>query len=260
MAEIAKEITSVHKAIRILRVITQSSTKMGISELSVRMGMAKSTVARLLEILVDEKLLIKNNKTKKYHLSLLAFEMGSVVYNDIMVCQVSFPILQKFVSRNNVVAKLVLYDKEGSVVLLKLPLDHNSRIFSSMGKRLPYNATAPGKVMLAFQDDDEIERVIQNGLKSHTKTTISNPDQLKKELAKIRKDGYAISDEEYREGFNSIAVPIYDFRSQVIAAISIVFSKDLLPSSKVKHIINEMIISSQLISEQLELSLMRKFK
>lgn len=152
-------LASVQNAIRIMREFSFNEPELGITELSDRLGLSKSAVYRILQTLCAEGVLQQNLKTRKYYLGITAFEIGCVVYNDIEVCKVAFPLLNKLINSVRGVIQLVMYDRGSIVYLLKLPEDRETQVFNRMGKRVPAYTTASGKVLLAFQHEKERKRV-----------------------------------------------------------------------------------------------------
>ncbi|GAB7389140.1 IclR family transcriptional regulator [Bacillaceae bacterium] len=253
MAKEYGSLSSVRNAIRILREFSQDEPELGITELSLRLDISKSSVHRLLKTLSEENLVKKNKKTRKYHLWLAAFEIGSVVYNGLEVCQTALPLLKKMTQTVPGVIQLVIYDHGEIVYLLKLPEDKETRIFNSMGKRVSAHCTASGKVLLAHQSEKEIARVLRGGLKACTCKTITSAEQLKRELKKIREQGFGTSREEFKLGICSLAVPVFNDRKQVVAAISATGPCPLFSPMKIPFYLKEMKTYSRLITEQLEM-------
>src|SRR5699024_5673490 len=82
--------------------------------------------------------------------------------------------------------------------------------------------TSSGKVLLAFNNNNIVEQVIENGLITHMRNSITDPDKLRRELETIRQEGYAVSTEELTEGTRSVAAPIKDHTGKVVSAITVV--------------------------------------
>src|SRR5439155_21084392 len=83
------------------------------------------------------------------------------------------------------------------------------------------HCTANGKVLLAFLDDDDRERLLASLLPARTKNTITDPDVLRAQLVEIRSRGYAHTVEELEEGLNAVAAPVRTADGRVIAAVSV---------------------------------------
>lgn len=248
----AELLSSVQNAIRVLRQFSTDERELGITELNERLGISKSSLYRILQTLREEHLIQQNPKTKKYHLGLTAFDIGCVVFHDMEVSQAALPLLQKMQSNVPGVVQLVVYDQGSAIYLLKIPEKKETAAVNRMGKRVPANATASGKVLLAYQNEKEIDRICQKGLPSFTPRTFTDPKLLRAELALIKQKGYAFSTEEFRLGMNAVAVPIFDeITGQIIAAISITAPKRFLPPASISKYVKEMRFYSRLISEQL---------
>jgi IclR family pca regulon transcriptional regulator len=92
----------------------------------------------------------------------------------------------------------------------------------SVGSRLPAYCTSMGRVLLAALPDDGLGAYLRNlKPRAYTPKTITRLPQLKKAILQVRKDGYAIVDEELEAGLRSIAVPVLTHGNQVVAAINV---------------------------------------
>ncbi|WAH35614.1 IclR family transcriptional regulator [Alicyclobacillus dauci] len=251
MARPQEHLSSVHNAIRILQEFSDDTPVMGISELSARLGLAKSTIYRLLQTLSETGLVDKDVHSRKYRLGIGMFVIGSVVYRSTEIRVKAFPLLVDLMTRVRRIVRLAIYDGGSVVYLCKLPEDKETRMFSSIGKRVPCHSTAVGKLLLAYQDKDEIDRVLGRSLKPVTSNTITSPGELRDQLHHIRSVGYSVTYEESTYGICSLAVPVYDESHNVIAALSVTGSKDQFLPTEVREYLNILRMYSRLISEQL---------
>lgn len=244
-------LSSVYNAIRILREFTLEDEELGITELSQRLGLAKSTIFRLVNTLYGNNLVEKNMHTQKYHLGIGAFELGFAAYHRNEVLIIAYPLLNKLMTTFSEAVHLAVYDHGDVVFLSKLVPDHHKGTVSKIGKRMPSYCSASGKVLLANQSEDEINRVIQHGLHQHTPRTITDGQALTEHLRDVRKNGYAIGLSEYNESVCSIAVPVYNDSGKVIAAISLAMIKTYLYPAQIQNYVKELKTCSRLITERL---------
>jgi IclR family KDG regulon transcriptional repressor len=251
MGEKVEVLSSVHNAIRILQTFSTSERELGISEMSVRLGLAKSTVFRLMKTLNEAKLVEKNLETQKYQLGIAAFELGFIVYHSMELRRVSFPILEKLAKSIRRVVRLGVYDKGGVVYLSKQFPDEDYGTISKIGDRVPVHCTAIGKMLLANQSEKEIERVVTDPLTRYTNKTIVSPHGLKKEILEIRERGYAVTMEEVRNGISSVAVPVYNDMGKVVGAISVTGFKSHFYASQIDQYVRELRTSSRQITERM---------
>ncbi|GAX91342.1 IclR family transcriptional regulator [Effusibacillus lacus] len=251
MAKGQETLSSVQNAMRILQEFSKEEPELGISELSNRLGLAKSTVFRLIRTLSEAHLVQQNKKSQKYQLGLGAFVLGSAVYHKMEIRKVALPYLEKLMKSTNKVVRLGVYDQGGVVYLCKLPEDQETRMFSSIGRRVPSYCTAVGKLLLACQSEQEITRVVEGDLKAFTPNTITCRHQLRNQLKEIKQKGYAVTYEETKKGICSVAVPVYNDFNEVISAISVTGSKPHFLPAQIQNYVKEMKMYSRLISEQL---------
>lgn len=251
MPDEPKVLSSVHNAVRILREFSLGEKELGISELSQRLGLAKSTVFRLMKTLHEDHLVEKNPESQKYYLGLTAFELGFNVYHSMEIRSVAMPLLDKLMKSVRRVTRVAVYHQGGAVYIIRRTPENDKSTISRIGNRVPSYCTAVGKVLLSHQDQAEIDRVLGNGLKVYTSKTIVCPETLNNQLKQIKEAGYAITNEELREGVCSVAVPIYNDAKEVIAAISITGLKPHFYHSQINQYIKELKNCSRLITEQL---------
>jgi IclR family KDG regulon transcriptional repressor len=245
-------LSSVHNAMRILQEFSLKKRELGISELSERLGLAKSTVFRLVKTLGESHLIEKNDTTQKYRLGIGAFELGFMVYHTMDIRLHALPILEKLMESTRKVARLGVYDKGGIVYLANRIPDDDYGTISKIGNRVPTFCTAVGKVLLSFQEEDEITRVLEGDLVAYTAKTVTDKDKLRKQLIEIKTSGFAVTYEELREGICSIAVPVYNDFNEVIAGISLTGLKSQLYSGQVNNYVKELKKYSALITEKMD--------
>lgn len=213
--------SSLQNALRMLRLFTDEEPEFGVSELAERMGVAKSTVHRLATTLASEGFLVKDAHTGRYRLGASVLALGNVITAQMALYRQALPVLKCLVQLTGETAHLCILDGTEVFYLHKVDGKHPVRLLSYVGKRNPAYCTSSGQVLLAYREDEVVERVIAQGLRRYTAKTIACPNQLRKRLLAIRSQGYAVSAEELHEGVTSIAAPIRNPIGEVIAAVNI---------------------------------------
>ncbi|HYS44355.1 MAG TPA: IclR family transcriptional regulator, partial [Geobacteraceae bacterium] len=99
--------------------------------------------------------------------------------------------------------------------------DLTVRVVPRVGARLPAYSTAAGKVQFAFMTEEELDNYLPRELKRFTPNTITDRDELKKQLRQIAEQGYAIDNEELDVGVRCVGAPIRDYTRRIIGAVSI---------------------------------------
>jgi DNA-binding IclR family transcriptional regulator len=212
---------SVDHALAVLETFDASNPELGVTALSGRLKLAKSTVYRLLSTLAARGYVYQNPATGKYRLGLKAFEVGSLAVSQLTVRDVALPFLERLRDATKETVHLGVREAEAVIYIDKIETPLPIRMFSRIGRRAPLHCTALGKVLLAFGGTAENARVARRELKRFTPNTITDPDVLAKELAQIRERGYALDDEEFEEGLKCVAAPLWDYSGAVVASAGI---------------------------------------
>ena len=147
--------------------------------------------------------------------------------------------MQKLNRQFGEMVQLATEDNGEVFYIEKIDSTHIIRIVSEIGSRLPMHCCGLGKAMLAYMSPSDVKLVLnRSGMPMMTRYTITDPDVMEMELAKIRAQGFAMDDQEIMEGLRCIAVPIFDANENVKYAISIAAIADRLVGDyfeKVKH-------------------------
>jgi DNA-binding IclR family transcriptional regulator len=214
-------IQSVDRALSIIEILSKEK-ELGVTELSKRLNIHKSTIFSLLGTLQYRGYISQNLKTGKYQLSLKLFEIGHIVFDGLDLLKISRPYLEKLLTLHEETVHLVVLDNDEIIYIDKIESSQSIKISSRIGSRLPVHCTGVGKAMIAFKSEQEIKEIIKHKpLKRFTSNTITNYENFLKELQKIRRQGYAMDNEEFEQGLICVAAPIKDIKGNVIAALSI---------------------------------------
>lgn len=214
-------LSSVATAIRLLKAFSEDEVEIGISTLSKRLGIAKSTVHRLAVTLVSEGLLEQDPESGKYRLGLSLFRLGALVRRRMNISGEARPFLFQLRAKTDETVHLAILDGNEIMYVYDLESSQAIRMRSDLGGRKPAYCTAEGQAILAFSAAEVVEQVIAKGLGPRTPQTITTPEGLKRALEAVRQRGCAIEDEESELGMRCIAAPIRDDTGEVIAAVGL---------------------------------------
>ncbi|WP_241495878.1 IclR family transcriptional regulator [Paraburkholderia monticola] len=214
-----RRLSSVTAALRVLKVFSEQEPELGISTLSKRMNVAKSTAHRLCAALLAEGFLEQNPDNGRYRLGLQLFTLGGLVRRRFDVTKQAAPFLQGLRQQTDESVHLAILDDTNVVYMFNLESEQAIRMRSYIGVRKPASCTAEGHVLLASCTPDVVSRVIKQGLVARTPKTNTDTQLFLKALEEVRRDGYAIDDEESEVGMRGIAAPVRDITGNVVAAI-----------------------------------------
>jgi DNA-binding IclR family transcriptional regulator len=216
-------IRSVERAMAILRAFGHREPELGVTELSRRLDLHKSTVSRLLGTMEQGGLVERNPDTGRYRLGLELLALAGQVARHGDLRSLARPHLEILAAGAGETANLaVLHQGVALNVEQFVPGDRQIRDIGWVGRRTPLHATSTGKVLLAYLPVDERTALLANlSYVRYTERTITDPGCLVAELAAVAAQGFAIGAEELELGLNSVAAPVRDRSGLVTAAVSV---------------------------------------
>lgn len=211
------------KTLTLLALFGDESPEWGVSELAAYAGMPKSTVYRVLRVLLQHEFLAQDPLTKRFRLGLGALALGRRAYEGLELRQVGLPVLNSIaaLSGETVVLQVLNRERDRVVCVERAQRQSGLRLILEVGSTAPLHAGSSSKVLLAYLPDEEIEQVIARGLPPLTAHTITDPERLRADLVTIRQRGYALSFEETDIGAAGVAVPVWDRTGLVVAGLTI---------------------------------------
>ncbi len=215
-------IQSVERALRIIDLFDEQTPELKITSISKKMELNKSTVHSLLKTLQKYHYIEQNPENGKYKLGMKLAERGNFVISTIDIRKEAKKYIIDLSNKTGQTTHLgVLNGREG-VYIDKVEGEKAVILYSRIGRGIPLHATAVGKVLLAYQKTEDIHRLLEGyQYTKQTPNTIMEESELQTELEKVRKQGYAMDDQENEQDVRCIAVPILNHKNQVLAAISI---------------------------------------
>lgn len=215
-------ISSVLRALNILKLYSFDKTEFTNKELSEELGLNKSTVTALLSSLDEGGFLEKDEKTRGYRLTHLIYRLGRIYINQIDLHKVAIPLLTELAVYYNESVHIGFLNK--FKVYNMDSIESTQPVGIRISKHISHDAhsSAIGKVLLAYLDQEEIEDYFQTvNLRRYTSNTITSKVELRNHLLRVKENGYALDDGELFEDVRCVGAPVYDSSGKVIAAISI---------------------------------------
>jgi DNA-binding IclR family transcriptional regulator len=210
------------RAILLVDALAVSGVALGPAEIAVQVGLHKSTVHRLLAVLEEHRLVSRNPRDGKYILGAHFLELAdrSAEYRRLRTG--AGPVLQRLVNETGETAHVAVLDGTEMVSLANVEAPWSVRLPSAVGRRSPLYCTAIGKCATAFLPDRDIRRLVAHQTFTRlTRQTIVTATAFSQELGRVRELGFAVDDEESREGLRCVSAPVRDVNAHVIAAISV---------------------------------------
>jgi DNA-binding IclR family transcriptional regulator len=216
----AGAIKSVNKAVAILREIHAASRPLRVSELSKLLDLSPSVVSRIASTLAKGGLLDHDEETNRIQLGLGLAVLGHSALGRRKLDLIAIPVMAKlsedfreYISLSRLADGRVVMVRGGPVEVM-----HQGTFVTTV---VPLHASAPGKLLAAWLPERQLVELLElRGMDAFTPNTITSVRQFKEELRKIRRERFALDDEELVPGFRHVAAPIFDQDGNVVAALS----------------------------------------
>lgn len=222
-ASIGGGIRTLERALAILELLGSADSGRTLSAVAEGIDLPLSTTHRMLKALMAHGYVEQDLRTRWYELGVKVLELrGSAVTHLMQMAAEVRPHLRTLSIRSGLLAHLGIY-RGGKVIYLdKVDSRAEADAYVPLGKHAPAYSTGLGKVLLAFAPDEEVEIVLASDARRKlTPNTITDAGELRQELQLIRRRGYAIDYGESNEFRSCLGAPIFDYRHDAIAAISV---------------------------------------
>jgi DNA-binding IclR family transcriptional regulator len=213
-------IQSIERAAAILQALGSGPRRLGVSELSERLGLAKGTVHGLLKALQQERFVEQEAESGKYQLGAALLQLGNIYLDDNELRGRSLAWADNLALRTGEAVRVGSLHDNGVLIIHHVFRPDNTLQILEVGAQLPLHATALGKALLAYNSDLEAA-VLARPLPPLTRATLTTRAALERALEAVRKQAYAMEREEAIIGEASIAAPIFDRRNEATGAIGI---------------------------------------
>jgi IclR family acetate operon transcriptional repressor len=215
-------VQSVDRALSIIETLAEDDEGYRLSDLAVRTGLSTSTAHRLLATLEKRRFVQFDRNELKWHVGARSFSVGATFARRRNFTAQAIPYLRKLRDQTRETANLAVVDDESIIVLTRIESREIMRSLTKVGGRVAMVASGVGKAVLATYSDADVNAIIcRQGMPRLTEKSIVRPGELFRELQVIRRQGYAIDDEEARMGLRCVAAVIYSDCSEPLAAISV---------------------------------------
>lgn len=227
------------KLLKIIECLAANRLPKRLSALAEQLGMPQATVLRYLRTLCQQGYAYHDEVGGGYALTWRICRLSDAVRINLALRSMASGFLDDLANRLNISTCLVVENNCEAMYLDFVDSPHGVRDTMSatirIGKRAPLHTTASGKLILSSYSDRQIDRIVDEvGLERLTANTITDREQLARELEKIRKQGYSVDDEECEVGHRCVSVPLWDYAGRIVAALSAYDATEYLSYQKME--------------------------
>lgn len=208
------------RGLAVITAFTPEVTHLTVSDVATRTGLARPTARRLL--LTLESLGYVRSYEGAYSLTPRTLELGTAYIDMLGMWEIARPLMQQLVDRTHESSSIAQLDGSDIVYTARVAVPKIISLAVQIGTRFPAVATSMGKVLLAHVPAEQLDRVLNETSRSRVVPhRVASRVQLDRELATIRRRGWALSDEQLARGVRSVAAPLRNADGRVVAAINV---------------------------------------
>ncbi len=246
------QVRSVRRAAAILKAFQPGETFLGVNELGRRLDLLPSTVHRIACSLAAEGLLEHDPETGKYRLGLEVLRLGRLSLAQRGLREQAVGYMESLAQRTGETVNLGALVDGQLLILERVESEHSLRAGAKLGEARAVHCTAGGKALLSLLPEAEVDRIVESrGLTRFTPNTICSAADLKRHLAEVRHQGYAVDDEEGGLGIRCIGAPVFDHRGRAVAALAVAGPAERLPLPRLLELKVDLLGAAEGMSREL---------
>jgi IclR family transcriptional regulator, acetate operon repressor len=215
-------VQSVDRAMLLLEALGEDEEGYRLTDLAIRTGLSPSTAHRLLTTLEKRRFVAFDQSDNMWHVGRQSFAIGSAFIRRRNFVAPALPFLRRLRDLTHETANLGVVDDGEVIVLTQVESREIMRAITKVGGRAPMVTSGIGKAILATYPDEDVIAIIQrHGMKRLTPKSVVRAGELRAALDVVRRDGYAIDDQEFLMGLRCVAAVVYNEQAEALAAISV---------------------------------------
>jgi IclR family KDG regulon transcriptional repressor len=236
MSQAFKRVPAIDKCFAILELLAESKEPMGISDISGKLSLNKSTVFHIVRTLMDLNVL-ESQPDRKFVFGTRFYILGNMAGKRSKLIQTAHPYLEMINEKTKLSAFLGLRSDRRAILIDKVDSAYGIKLSSEIGMRMPTLAGAGIKAMLSQLSDEEIEEILaRTELRRYTANSITDKQVYRAEILQVREQGIAFDREEYIEGMVAFAIPVKANSRDLQAAVWAVGLTRQVPDSSIPEL------------------------
>lgn len=218
-------ISSVKKALKVLKLFDSAHKSMTLTEISDRADMRKGTMVRVLTTLEEEGFVRYDEISKRYSLGMAIYVLSNNAFQFVTVVETARPYLEKVTTELNLIAHLSVLEGERIMLIDRVVPNANALVCdlnSKIGGEVEPHNTGAGKVLTAYCPTPVREKIIGHcSFKAYSERTITDETAYREVLDQVRRNGYATNEGESEPYLKCITYPVFGYENKLEAALSL---------------------------------------
>ncbi len=230
-------VPSTMRAMQVLEFLARSKRGASLSSVSRNLALPKSSTYLVLKTLEQEGYLRRSVRSGKFYFGVRLVRLCRSALANLGLREVARPFLTDLMGQTGIIVHLAVLEGNEAVIIDRISPPGSNAGADWVSRRLDINCTGVGKALAAFLPEEQFDQLITTQrFARHNDNTIVTIASLKKELYKVREQGYALDDEEDEIGVRCVGVPILDVDQRALAAISLAGTTEQIPLEKVRNL------------------------
>ena len=240
---------SVDRAVTILEILARTGES-GVTEIATELGVHKSTAFRLVATLESHGVVEQNEDRGRYRLGVGLLRLAGATTARLDVIQEARPICRQLAAETGETVNIAVLSESSAFYLEQVAGSSALQSHNWVGQHIPLHATSNGKILLSGLEPERLKEVL-GSLPAYTGLTITKKTQLRKELDRVREQGYAVAVDELEVGLTAVAAPIRNAHGDVIASMSVSGPTFRLAGSRVDEVVGLLVDAATEVSRRL---------
>lgn len=209
------------RLLQIMECLAESRTPMRLQDVARQVGMTQSTVLRYLYSLEEANYIYQEEETSRYALTWRVCRLSENLDSYLGLRNITTSFINQLANEFTLGICLVV-ERDNECMYLDCIDNPNSPTLQRIGKSAPLHATGSGKILLSqFSEHRLAKYIAETGLKRYTEYTITDPSVLREELERIRRQDFAMDEQECEIGQRCLSCPLRNYTGNIIAAVSV---------------------------------------
>ena len=242
---------SLRTGLRVLLEFERAQRDLGVTDLAQLCGLSKSQVSKILSALVDSGLVVQDPSSRTYHIGQRCYLLGSRFTTHDTLCQAATPAMRELLNLTGHSVRLSVPHGEHSLYLIGLEGPHFMNTGWHSGNCVPMGASSAGRMMMAFMDPAERDRLLSFPIPALTSDTICDRAQVEAIVLAARETGYVIQRNETSIGLGVISVPLFKADQKIVGALGAAFPSHYLQPEDETALIRALHNAARSISQRL---------
>lgn len=227
------QVPALERGLAVLELLAASPEGLTLAEIGAALELSNASIFRIANALDQLGYLRRDERTKRFFLSKKLLLLGQPQAEGRSLVECCVDSMRRVLQATGETTQLCCLAEGNCVIVDQLPSIHPFKYIVDLGSRAPAHCAAPGKAMLAYLPDGELDALLPRLVfKAHTERTITSAKAFRVEIERIRASGYAIDHGEHFDGINCVAAPLLNRHGHAVAAITIAGPSSRIPEER----------------------------